>query len=118
MTTKFASIFAALAFTVAAFGSASAQEPTLSLTEPGALSVRVAYGDIDLSRAEGVAEMSARIEKALKAVCGSSRGSANAVRTMVAKCRKKALTNAIADINAPLLTALYNPERMTHLASR
>lgn len=118
MSRKFAPLFAAVVVAASAIGPATAQQANRSATEPGALSIPVAYGDIDLTHAAGVAEMSVRIEKALKAVCGSSRQSANAVRVMITKCRTKALTNAIAEINAPLLTALYDPAKVTLLASR
>lgn len=118
MSRKFASLFAAVAIAVASVGPAAAQDATRSLTEPGALSIPVAYGDLDLTRPEGVKVMTVRIERALKAVCGNSRHSANAIRVMIAKCRTKALSDAIADINEPLLTAYYNPAAVTQLASR
>lgn len=118
MFRKLATLLAAVAIAATSLGPAAAQEATRSLTEPGALSIPVAYGDLDLSRVEGVKVMTVRIEKALKAVCGNSRHSANAIRLMISKCRKKALTDAVATINAPLLTAHYGPEAVTLLASR
>ncbi len=118
MSRKFASLFVAVAIAAASVGPAFAQEAYKSKAEPGALSIRVAYTDLDLTRAEDVKRMSIRIDMALKAVCGSTRGSATAVRTMITKCRTKALTNAIADINEPLLTALYSPDKVMTLASR
>lgn len=118
MSRKFASLFAAIAIAAASIGPAAAQQPIMSLVEPGALSIPVAYGDLDLSRVDHVKTMTVRIERALHAVCGSSRHSANAVRVMITKCRKKALTNAIAELDAPLLTAFYNPKVAMQLASR
>lgn len=118
MSRKLASLFAAVAIATASVGPAVAQDATRSITVPGALSIPVAYGDLDLSRVEGVKVMSVRIEKALKAVCGNSRHSANAIRVMISKCRRKALTDAVAEINAPLLSAYYDKAATTLLASR
>lgn len=118
MSAKFASLFAAAALAFASIDPAVAQDAYRSVTEPGALSIPVAYGDLDLTRVEGVKVMTVRIEKALKAVCGNSRHSANAIRVMITKCRTKALTEAVATINEPLLTAYYNRDAVTLLASR
>lgn len=118
MSRKFTSLLAAVAIVAASIGPAAAQQATPSANEPGALSIPVAYSDLDLTRAGDVTIMTKRIEKALKAVCGSSRHSANAMRVMITKCRAKALTNAIAEIDAPLLTAMYLPKKATLLASR
>jgi len=37
---------------------------------------------------------------------------------MISKCGTKALTESVATINEPLLTAYYNPVTVTQLASR
>lgn len=112
MSRKSVSLFAAAAVAAALMAPAAAAQSA----EPR--SITVYYGDLDLSRAEGVNTLTGRLDRALDKVCGSTREYATSMRIMIARCRTTALTNAIADIDMPLLTEVYTPKKVMMLASR
>ena len=98
-----AAVFGALCASLVASLSlpASAGEPT----DPPRRIVK--FADLDLTRSAGVAALYVRIESAAKAVCeppiARDLGSMMRART----CAAQALSRAVADVNAPLLTSYY-----------
>jgi UrcA family protein len=102
MSRKLASIFTAVAIAAAAIAPASAEQRVQINT------VAVSYADLDLTRAEGVKTLTLRLKGAVDQVCGRSATSASmTIRRKVQACREKAMDVAVAEINAPLLTAMH-----------
>ncbi len=112
MSRKSVSLFAAAAIAAALMAPAAAAQTA----EPR--SITVYYGDLNLSRADGINTLTGRLDRALDKVCGSTRDYANSMRIMITRCRTKALTDAIAEIDTPLLTEIYTPKKLMMLASR
>jgi UrcA family protein len=113
MTRQFASILAAIAIAAASIAPASAEQGRHNIH------VTVSYSDLDLTRAEGAKTLSIRLNRAADKTCGNSHGSASlTIRRAIEACRAVAISSAVASIDAPLLTALYNPEKLKRLASR
>lgn len=113
MTRMFASLFATVAIAIASVGPANA-EPIYQT-----YSVKVSYADLDLTRVEGVETMSRRINRAVDKVCGRpAEAKSQAARRVIQACRAQSLAQAIAAIDAPLLTARYQGAEGIHLASR
>ena len=107
------SAFAALAIIAAAVAPASA-DPARH-----AVSVRVSYADLDLSRIEGVKTLTARIENALNKACGRTQARVpQNVRRNIQACRKAGMETAVASIDAPLLTAFHADRQGTQVAAR
>ena len=63
----------AITIKLAIAASALALAPTVSAAEGDQRSTRVAYADLDLSTAEGVAELDRRIDTAAREVCDADR---------------------------------------------
>ncbi len=100
MSRKYAALFAAIA--IAATAPASAEQ-RVRINK-----VAVPYGDLDLTRVEGVKTLTFRLNRAVDQVCGRGATSASmSIRRQVQACREQAIDVAVASINAPLLTALY-----------
>lgn len=112
MSRKSVSLFAAAAIAAALMAPAVAAQTA----EPR--SIIVYYGDLNLSRADGINTLTGRLDRALDKACGSTREYANSMRIMITRCRTKALTDAIAEIDTPLLTEIYTPKKLMMLASR
>lgn len=113
MSRKFASLFAAIAIAAASIAPASAEQGSRTIQ------VAVSYADLDLTSAVGVKALSSRIKRAADVACGRSRGSASlTIRRAIEACRAEAISSAVASIDAPILNVLYNPEKLTRLASR
>lgn len=111
MFRKFASLIAAIAV------SAAAVAPASSDTGAHSRSMAVAYADLDLTRVDGVKTLSIRLKKAIDAVCGRSHDSASVTRVRQIKaCRAEAMSAAVAAIDAPLLTALYETGETREIA--
>ena len=113
MTRTFASLIAALAITATSVAPAIAEPRTETV------SVRVSYADLDLARIEGVKTLTARIDRAIDKACGRMGGKVSLAQTSRIKdCRTVALDKAIAAIDAPLMTALYQRSDVTQIAGR
>jgi UrcA family protein len=109
MSRTFTSLFAAAAL-FASIPAASAGPVTQTS------SVAVSYADLDLTRAEGAKAMSGRIERAADRVCGTPVKAPLVLRRSIMACRKQAIATAVASIDAPLLTALYEGSEGTRFA--
>jgi UrcA family protein len=74
-------------------------------------SMRVAYGDLDLSHAAGADALYARLRYAAAQVCNPS--DTMELRTLVSNraCAARALDDAVVAINAPTLTAVHTRTR-------
>lgn len=113
MSRKFASFVAA--FAIAAVSAAPALAEPVSRTT----SIAVSYADLDLSRAEGVQTLSHRLKSAIDQVCGKPHDTASqTVARKIRACRATAMDQAVAAIDAPLLTALRASGEGRRIASR
>ena len=95
-------LFAALASPP---GTAWAQT---SLPQIDVKQIEVAYGDLDLLNATGAKKMLHRIMTASKRACGPSGKELEVVRSWKT-CVATAAGTAVAQLNAPMVTALYSP---------
>jgi UrcA family protein len=74
-------------------------------------SVQVHYGDLDLSRVDGAARMLHRIERAASRACGGRPdGRDRQDLGFYRMCVSAAADEAVANLNAPLVTALHRSE--------
>ncbi len=79
-----------------------------SAGEPSDLSRRVVeFGDLDLTRGAGVAALYARIKSAAEEVCEPLVMRNPELEMRARACASRAISRAIADVNAPLLTSYY-----------
>lgn len=102
MSRKIASLLAAIALSAACAGVASADPASRTTSE------RVSYGDLNLSSPAGARILKTRLNAALDRVCGNPFDSASlTIRRLTKACRQSAMDQAMASINAPLLTAQY-----------
>ncbi len=96
----------------AAAGSAGAQ------TTDGGLetqNVVVRYGDLDLQRPTDASTLLARLRTAALSACGAGFESLPEYRAAVGRspCYKDSLYSAVASLDAPLVTRIYNNRRVT-----
>lgn len=81
----------------------------------------VSYSDIDLNDEAGARVMLRRIERAAKNVCGANDGGFITLQEQAAirACAKDAAQKVVADLNRPVVTALFEGRQpMTALARR
>jgi UrcA family protein len=79
-------------------------------------SITVSYAELDLSQAAGAQILYNRIQQAAFEVCSGFTGPFSVIRTKASPCYKNAVSNAVAQINSPRLSALHRA-RTTRLAS-
>jgi len=79
--------------------------PAWSVT-PGAPSVTVSFGDLDLSSPDGANALYRRIQAAARQVCGYAGGDLSA-QSIWKGCYRQAVADAVGKVNSPLLTALH-----------
>lgn len=94
----------------AALSSAAYAEPRTSAVhaETGALSLRVSYGDLDLSRPAGAKVMLRRIKNAADQVCGGKPNLRNLAQARsYRQCIRESTENAVFALNEPLVTAIH-----------
>jgi UrcA family protein len=79
-----------------------------SVFEPTAVAVK--YGDLDLTTQHGSTVMLNRLHVAALNACGANEFSFADVRRAVANsaCFQDSMTRAVADLDAPMVTQLYN----------
>jgi UrcA family protein len=72
-------------------------------------SVAVRVGDLDLTQASQASVMLRRLDVAAAKACGAERGSLREMQVAVRRsgCYAKAMDRALADLNAPTVTSLY-----------
>lgn len=80
-------------------------------------SLKVSYKDLDMSKQEGAEALYRRIKWAANRVCEESFHSAGPLRSAGGerKCVKRAIDNAVNEVNEPQLTALWKGQ--TRVAS-
>jgi len=67
----------------------------------------VRYGDLDLTRMDGVVTLYRRIRGAARDVCSPLPASDLSAQAFTRTCEEHAIAGAVADVNAPLLTSYY-----------
>ena len=92
-----------LATSLSSLASVSAS----TATEDDQPSRVVKFADLDLTHSPGVAVLYTRIRSAAKAVCLPEYNWVMEMRAISDRCRKQAIERAVADVNAPALTAYY-----------
>jgi UrcA family protein len=109
MKTSRKMILATLGCVLAAGGAFAAESrPAMETT-----SVRVSYGDLDLSRAEGASMLYGRLKDAARKVCGHSyyRDLVPFVNTK--KCYTRALEDAVLTVEKQSLVTLHRAKTTT-----
>lgn len=77
-------------------------------------SMKVRFAELDLSKQAGAEELYRRIKRAAFIVCGGQYGSIGAYGVKKSECYKSAVSNAVQQVNSPVLTALHGakPQRV------
>jgi len=70
-------------------------------------SITVPYGDLDLNKQAGAETMMSRLKAGVDRVCGEPGHRTLAQRQQHRACSKQALDSAVAQIGAPMVSALY-----------
>lgn len=80
-------------------------------------SIKVSYGELDLSNPAGAESLYRRIKQAARTVCAESARSSGPLRPYNGqkKCEETAIGNAVNDVNRPLVSALW--QKQTRVAS-
>lgn len=89
-------------------------------SDPDAVSVKVAIGDLNLANRAGAATALRRIHNAAGDICGARPSNLDLQRTAdYRECMAATVGQAVASLASPTVTALYNGERrMVQTASR
>jgi UrcA family protein len=82
-------------------GTALASEPLSTSTSNSSVTYPVGYGDLDISTGKGAKTLYLRIRYAAETLC---EGAATWGKKEGEACVNKAVTDAVARVNAPLLT--------------
>lgn len=84
------------------------------------VSIAVRHGDLNLANPADAARMMQRLDKASLSACGASTFSLREVReaTRQDECYQAGLNKAVADLNAPLVTAILREHTAMQVASR
>jgi UrcA family protein len=97
---------------------AAASVATAAAAQEPAPSVRVPYGDLDLTAAPGARVMFERIKNAADRACGGVPDIRDLERrTSFGHCTRGAVARAVTQLHTPLVTAIYDPPRPKALAS-
>ncbi|WP_091738152.1 UrcA family protein [Phenylobacterium immobile] len=82
--------------------------------------IAVRHGDLNLSNPADAARMMQRLDKASLSACGASSFSLREVREATRRddCYQAGLNRAVADLNAPLVTAILRDHTSLQVASR
>ena len=96
-------------------GLASAS--SFATTVNGEPSLKVSYGDLDLTKPAGAEQLYRRIRKAAYTVCGAYESPIFWSYAAKSPCFKTAVDEAVSKVNSPLLTSLHRNEN-TRLASK
>ncbi|GAC1505390.1 MAG: hypothetical protein NVS1B6_13310 [Steroidobacteraceae bacterium] len=78
----------------------------------------VRFNDLDITKSEGAKVLYNRIRAAAQDVCGLSTGTDPILRVGINGCIKKAVDQAVKDVNAPMLTYLRFGSTDVRLASK
>jgi UrcA family protein len=87
--------------------------------DDSATAVKVSYQDLDLSRSSGATVMLQRLDQASLEACGASQFSVRDYRDAVQRtdCYRDGVQQAVANLNAPAVTRLYNKDASVTVAS-
>ncbi len=83
-----------------------------------ALQVRVAFGDLDVSRPEGAGVLYRRIKAAAETVCSPYWATGFAARVNQYDCVRSAIAEAVTTVNQPALSQVYGAKTHTPSALR
>ncbi|HEY5007742.1 MAG TPA: UrcA family protein [Caulobacteraceae bacterium] len=104
-----AALIASVAFAGTAFAASS---------DPDAVSVKVAIGDLNLGDATGAATALQRIHNAAGSICGGRPYALDLQRTAdYRQCMAATVGQAVASLASPNVTALYNGQRVMVLTA-
>ncbi len=100
----------------------AAAAPTLALAAPAAEqapSVVVHFSDLDLSRQHDAQVLLSRIDDAAMESCGATIHTDPAQYAVIRRsaCRAETMASAVAQINAPLLSALFDTRHTLAMAN-
>jgi UrcA family protein len=87
--------------------SAAVVAGEVTVSDDGIPTVKVDYSGMDLSTSTGATLLYHQLKSAAAQVCRSLEGRALSLRGKRQRCYDKALSGAVAKVNTPLLTALY-----------
>jgi UrcA family protein len=79
------------------------------------LTVRVKFGDLDISRPQDAAVLYGRIRAAAEKVCSPYETSGLAGKTHLDACINEAISKAVNTVDAPALSRVYSAKRRTSL---
>lgn len=71
------------------------------------LSAQVSYGDLNLARTEGAAILYERLQGAARGVCRPLESKMLSVQSMWRECLSRTVSDAVAKVGQPTLTAYY-----------
>ncbi len=110
-----APLLCAALIVLAAPAAAFAEAPDQATT-----SVAVHFGDLNLESARGARQMLDRISQAALDACGAPRESLQDYRYAVRRssCYREGVADAVASLNAPEVTRLYNGRNQISVTSR
>jgi UrcA family protein len=87
--------------------SAAVVAGEVTVSDDGIPTVKVDYSGMDLSTSTGATLLYHQLRNAAAQVCRSLEGRALSLQAQKQRCYNKALSGAVAGVNEPLLTALY-----------
>ena len=97
-------VLVAVAAVGALVGTALTAEPAIDF---GAPTLEVAYGDLDLTSAQGVQALHRRLTAAAERVCPRSDGPNLKDKAAARECQKQAVERAVRAIGSPELAVLH-----------
>jgi UrcA family protein len=92
----------AAAFALLGFGGSAYATP-----QPDVVKTQVRFADLDLHTPDGNVVLYHRLSSAARRVCEESTDQDMALFDAEMKCRAEAMQAAVAQVNSPILTALY-----------
>src|SRR5579863_3364645 len=108
--TAAATMVAGVALAALAYAPGAAQAQTAS--NPDQVSVRISYGDLDLSSQTGAREMIGRIDNAARVICGEPSSNADLSGWAQQRaCAQSTVSDAVASLGNPTVTALNDQRR-------
>jgi UrcA family protein len=82
----------------------------VTVSDDGIPTVKVDFSGMDLSTSKGATLLYHQLKNAAAQVCRSFEGRALSLEAQRLRCYNKALSEAVVDVNRPLLTALYQSQ--------
>jgi UrcA family protein len=77
--------------------------------------IRVKFGDLDVSRPQGAAVLYGRIQTAAEKVCSAYETSDFAARAYLDACINEAISKAVTTVDAPALSLVHSTKTRTSL---